>query len=58
VSWWLWLVSIWLGVLMISLVVLAGFAVVDAMRHTSPHADANPDSPGNSPGLHVNRPLS
>jgi hypothetical protein len=48
-----WLLSIWLGFLLISLVVLAGFAVVDWMRHKSRHADANPDSPGNPPGAQL-----
>jgi hypothetical protein len=53
VSWWAWLLSIWVGVLLISLVLLAGFALVDWMHHRSPDADMNPDSLGKRPGLHI-----
>jgi hypothetical protein len=39
-----WVVAIWLGVLAVSSALLAGFGVMDWMRHKSPDADTNPDT--------------
>jgi hypothetical protein len=57
VPWWMWLLTIWCGALLISLVLLAGFGVVDWLRHKSPDADTNADSPLASPGRQLDGTL-
>jgi hypothetical protein len=53
VSWWVWLLSIWLGVLLISLVMLLGFAVVDSLRRTAPTVVPHPRSAEGEPSVQV-----